>query len=136
MLTGQPGSPRRDGDCLFMNYAPHSAVFPHAAAIVHHGGIGTTGQALGAGRPQIVVPHFGVQFDNAARLEAAGVGLTIHRERFKADQAVNCVPRVLALPAIADAADQAAQIVAGEDGAAEAARHTASLAPTSLSSIC
>ncbi|MEJ2456856.1 MAG: glycosyltransferase [Novosphingobium sp.] len=136
MLTGQPESPRRDGDCLLMNYAPHSAVFPSAAAIVHHGGIGTTGQALRAGRPQIVVPHFGDQFDNAARLEAAGIGVTIRRERFKADQTLNVVSRVLTLPAIADAASRAARIVAGEDGAAEAARHIASLAPQSLSSIC
>ncbi|HEX7854875.1 MAG TPA: glycosyltransferase [Sphingobium sp.] len=136
MLTGQPGPPRRDGDCLLMNYAPHSAVFPHAAAIVHHAGIGTTGRALRAGRPQIVVPHFGDQFDNAARLEAAGIGLTIHRGRFKADQTLNIVTRVLTLPATADAASRAAQIIAEEDGAAEAARHIASLAPTSLSLIC
>ncbi len=129
MLTGQPGSPRRDGDCLFMNYAPHSAVFPRAAAIVHHGGIGTTGQALRAGRPQIVVPHFGDQFDNAARLESAGIGLTIPRKRFKAGQTLDVVSRALTLQIIADAASQAARIVAGEDGAAEAARHIASLAP-------
>lgn len=54
-------------------YAPHSRVFPRAAAIVHHGGIGTVGQALRAGRPQLVTPFLGDQFDNAERLERLGV---------------------------------------------------------------
>jgi rhamnosyltransferase subunit B len=128
MLTGQPGPPRRDGECLFMAYAPHSAVFPPAAAIIHHGGIGTTGQALRAGRPQIVVPHFGDQFDNAARLEAANIGLTVRKERFNVDESCNVVTRALTLPKIAAAASQAARTIAREEGAAEAARRIAALA--------
>ena len=35
-----------DGDVLSCGYAPHSLLFPRASAIVHHGGVGTTGQAL------------------------------------------------------------------------------------------
>lgn len=131
LLTGQLGPPHRDGDCLIMNYAPHSAVFPRASAIVHHGGIGTTGQALRAGRPQIVVPHFGDQFDNAARLEASGVSATIHRDRFKADQATSIVSHILTDPVMADAARRATTIIAREDGAAKAALHIAALAVTS-----
>ncbi|TCP33234.1 nucleotide disphospho-sugar-binding domain-containing protein [Sphingomonas sp. BK235] len=135
LLTGRPVPPRRDGDRLTMNYAPHSAVFPRASAIVHHGGIGTTGQALRAGRPQIVVPHFGDQFDNAARLEASGVSATIHRDRFKADRAMSIVSRILTDPAMADATGRATAIIAKEDGAAEAARHIAALAlPSHLAS--
>ncbi|WP_404969313.1 glycosyltransferase [Sphingomonas sp. PP-CC-1A-547] len=34
-------------------------MFPLACAIVHHGGAGSTGQALRAGKPQLVVPHMG-----------------------------------------------------------------------------
>lgn len=135
MLTGKPGPPLRDGDCLLMNYAPHSAVFPRAAAVIHHGGIGTTGQALRAGRPQIVVPHFGDQFDNAARLEASGIGLTILRERFQADHAMNTTSRVLASSTMAEAARRAAEIIAEEDGATEAASHIASLSSTLPSGI-
>jgi len=47
---------------------------PRAAAIVHHGGIGTAAQGLRAGLPQLLCPLFFDQFDNAARLEALGVG--------------------------------------------------------------
>ena len=54
-------------------YAPHSRVFPRADVIVHHGGVGTSGQALRAGRPQVVTPFLGDQFDNAHRLQRLGV---------------------------------------------------------------
>jgi UDP:flavonoid glycosyltransferase YjiC (YdhE family) len=37
-------------------YAPFAKLFPRAAAIVHHGGVGTTGQAMRSGRPMLVVP--------------------------------------------------------------------------------
>ncbi|MHA6720020.1 glycosyltransferase [Sphingomonas sp. RS6] len=127
LLTGQPGAPRLDGDCLSLDYAPHSAVFPHAAAIIHHGGIGTTGQALRAGRSQIVVPHFGDQFDNAARLQRAGIGVTIKRKAFAGPRAAEAIARHLADPCAQPAAERAARIIAGEDGATDAARRIAAL---------
>ncbi|SFO00868.1 glycosyltransferase [Sphingomonas sp. OK281] len=121
LLTGRPQPPHRDGNCLFLQYAPHSAVFPEAAVVIHHGGIGTTGQALRAGRPQIVVPHFGDQFDNAARLVSAGIALTVKRERFGDGRTVRVLAQVLSDRAMAQAAQHAADVVAGEDGAASAA---------------
>jgi len=56
------------------HYAPLSNVLPHAAALVHHGGIGTTAQALFAGCPQLVMPMTFDQPDNAARIKRLGVG--------------------------------------------------------------
>ncbi len=53
---------------LAVEYAPHAAVFPHAAVAVHHGGVGTSAEALHAGVPSLVVPHGFDQYDNAARL--------------------------------------------------------------------
>ena len=38
------------------SYLRHSALFPRARIVAHHGGIGTSGQALKAGRPQLVTP--------------------------------------------------------------------------------
>lgn len=67
----------RGPDVYVAAYAPHSLVFPRACAIVHHGGIGTTGQAMRAGRPQLVTPFLGDQFDNAERLQKLGVARTI-----------------------------------------------------------
>ncbi|HJU86158.1 MAG TPA: glycosyltransferase, partial [Gemmatimonadota bacterium] len=60
LLVGDdPGNLPRStlgSDALAVERAPHAALFPRAAAIVHHGGIGTLGQALRAGRPMLVVP--------------------------------------------------------------------------------
>lgn len=129
MLTGKPGPPRLDDQCLFMNYAPHSAVFPHAAAIIHHGGIGTTGQALRAGRPQLIIPHFGDQFDNAARLQAAVLALTASREEFDRTLGASTISRLLTDRAIANAANRAARKITSEDGGMEAARRIVNLCP-------
>jgi rhamnosyltransferase subunit B len=56
------------------DYVPFGHVFRRATAVVHHGGIGTTAQALAAGVPQVVVPFAHDQPDNAVRLAALGVG--------------------------------------------------------------
>jgi UDP:flavonoid glycosyltransferase YjiC (YdhE family) len=56
-----------------VEYAPLSRLLPHAAALVHHGGIGTAAQALRAGKPQVVVPRRHDQWDNAERLRRLGV---------------------------------------------------------------
>jgi len=58
----------------YFEYIPFSQVLPRAAALVHHGGIGTTAQALAAGIPQIVMPFAHDQFDSAKRVKKLGVG--------------------------------------------------------------
>ncbi len=55
-------------------YFPFARLLPRARAIVHHGGIGTSAQALRAGIPQLVWPQAYDQFDNAMHLERLGVG--------------------------------------------------------------
>ncbi len=50
------------------SYLPYSEIMPRSAAIVHQGGIGTTAQALRAGRPMLVVPWAHDQPDNADRI--------------------------------------------------------------------
>lgn len=54
-------------------YVPFARLLPHARALVHHGGIGTSAQALHAGVAQLVVPSAYDQFDNAMRLQRLGV---------------------------------------------------------------
>ncbi|WP_084962925.1 glycosyltransferase [Thermoactinospora rubra] len=61
------------GDVFLLEQAPHDWLFPRMAAIVHHGGSGTTGAALAAGRPQVVVPFVADQPFWAARMHATGV---------------------------------------------------------------
>jgi UDP:flavonoid glycosyltransferase YjiC (YdhE family) len=54
-------------------FAPFQQLFPHCAAVVHHGGVGTTAKALAAGVPQLIVPLAFDQPDNASRLKRMGV---------------------------------------------------------------
>ena len=85
------------------DYAPHNLVMPRASVIVHQGGVGTTAQALRAGRPTLVVP-FGVdQPDNARRVVELGVGRTITRGHYRVDRLV----RELSLLAAPDYAERA-----------------------------
>ena len=67
---------------LQADYVPFSAVFPRAAAVVHHGGIGTTAQALAAGVPQVIMPMSFDQPDNAERLRKLGVARVVPAATF------------------------------------------------------
>ncbi|GAA2899902.1 glycosyltransferase [Streptosporangium fragile] len=64
-----------------LDHAPHDWLFPRMAAIVHHGGSGTTGAALAAGRPQVVCPFVADQPFWAARAHAAGVAVPPRPQR-------------------------------------------------------
>jgi rhamnosyltransferase subunit B len=68
------------------DYAPHALVMARAAAIVHQGGIGTTAQALRAGRPSLVVPFGQDQPDNARRSVELGVARTISRSAYRVNR--------------------------------------------------
>jgi UDP:flavonoid glycosyltransferase YjiC (YdhE family) len=69
---------------MHVPYAPFSELLPRCAALVHHGGIGTTAQALAAGCPQVVMPWSHDQPDNGARVERLGVGRVITPKRYEA----------------------------------------------------
>ncbi len=53
---------------------PHTWLFPRMAAVVHHGGVGTTAAGLASGVPSIVVPFFADQPFWGQRVYALGVG--------------------------------------------------------------
>jgi rhamnosyltransferase subunit B len=103
-------------------YAPHSLLFPRAAAIVHHGGIGTLAQALRSGRPQLIVPYFADQIDNAARAARLGVARVSSPGRYRAASASRELARLLGDPGCIARAAKVGESVASEDGAAQAAR--------------
>ncbi len=68
------------------SYVPFSQLLPRAAALVHHGGIGTTAQGLAAGIPQLIMPMAHDQPDNAMRLMRLGVGEAIAPKDFRAQR--------------------------------------------------
>ena len=63
-------------DCIAVGDVSHDVLFPRVAAVVHHGGAGTTAAAARAGVPQVITPMFGDQFYWASRIVALGVGAT------------------------------------------------------------
>jgi UDP:flavonoid glycosyltransferase YjiC (YdhE family) len=103
------------------DYAPFAHVFPRAAAIVHQGGVGTTAQALRAGKPMVVVPFAHDQFDNAARVTRLGVARTIPRQRSAARPMAHELASLLAKRRAADVAAEVGRRVRAERGAVTAA---------------
>lgn len=100
--------------------APHARLFPRASCIVHHGGIGTTGEALRAGRPQLVVPFFGDQHDHGFRVARLGVGTTLPLSAFDVRRAAEALG-MLALERYARTAETIAVGMVGEPGASAVA---------------
>lgn len=122
LLTGREPSARSDRAIFECAYAPHSRVFPGAAAIVHHGGIGTTGQALRAGRPQLVIPHMGDQNDHAQRITQLGVGMAVLPSHFSVKHATNVLSELINNRTFEDKSSRIGVSIASENGAQLAAK--------------
>ncbi len=76
LLSGWGGLaslPQAD-DVFCADAVPHDWLFPRGAAVVHHGGAGTTGAALSAGAPALVIPFAADQPFCGARVSALGAG--------------------------------------------------------------
>ena len=110
-LTGLPGY------VVAADYAPHAPLFARAAAIVHHGGVGTTGQALRSGVPMLVVPHAHDQPDNAFRVKKLGVARVVDARNNRAATASAALDALLTNASYATKARGIGAIVRAEDGA-------------------
>jgi vancomycin aglycone glucosyltransferase len=70
-------SPTDSGaDCISIGDVNHEDLLPRVAAVVHHGGAGTTTAAVRAGRPQVVIPHLYDQYYWSRRVKKLGVGVS------------------------------------------------------------
>ncbi len=67
---------------VVFDYVPFLKLFPRAEAIVHAGGIGTTGLAMLSGRPMLIMPYAHDQFDNAARATRMGIARMLPQRRY------------------------------------------------------
>jgi rhamnosyltransferase subunit B len=115
-----PSHPLPEGIAAF-EYAPYSQVLPRACAIVHQGGVGTTGQGLRSGKPALVVPHAHDQFDNGNRVARIGCGRVLARPRYNAETATSELRMLLDDPSYGEAAMRVSEIVRAEKGAVVAA---------------
>jgi rhamnosyltransferase subunit B len=101
---------------LWQEYVPLRALLPHVDALVHHGGIGTTAEALFAGVPQLVVPLAHDQFDNAARVAALGAGLRLPASRLTGLRLTRHLHALLSSNGVRAACAQARTLSAGGSG--------------------
>ncbi len=107
-------------DVLVVDEVPHGRLFPRVAAIVHHGGAGTTAAALRAGRPQVVVPHFADQPFWAEQVRRLGVAPPpIGPRRLDADRLAAALERALS-PEVARRASEVGERIDAEDGVGRA----------------
>jgi UDP:flavonoid glycosyltransferase YjiC (YdhE family) len=121
LLTGNNPTPLQlPPSVLAWDYLPYAQVFPRAAAIVHQGGVGTTAQALRAGRPMLVMPFAHDQFDNADRVCRLGVARQIARHRYTAKRAAAELAPLLADAHYRETAGRLAGRVQVESGVAAA----------------
>jgi UDP:flavonoid glycosyltransferase YjiC (YdhE family) len=115
----RPAEPLPAG-VLVCDRAPYSALFPRAAAVVHQGGIGTTAQALRAGRRMLVVPFAHDQPDNASRVERLGVARVLYPKHYTAERAATELRALFDDPKAELAAAAVAGRVGAEDGVEDA----------------
>lgn len=96
-LMGSAAGRSPCSDSIFRaSYLPLEAVFPRAAAAVHHGGIGSCAMALRAGIPSLVIPFGYDQPDNGARLARLGVATTLPRHGLTAARLTSALRGILA----------------------------------------
>jgi sterol 3beta-glucosyltransferase len=129
LVTGWGGLQAADvsSSVLVIDAVPHAWLFPQVAAVVHHGGAGTTGAGLCAGKPTVICSFVGDQTFWGNRVAALGVGpRPIPRRRLTADRLAEAIDlavsdknmrqRAAALGAVIRAEDGVGQAVANIEG--------------------
>jgi UDP:flavonoid glycosyltransferase YjiC (YdhE family) len=110
-------------DLLAVSGLPHDWLFPRVAAVVHHGGAGTTMAALRAGAASVVVPAWADQPYWAYRTNALGAGIGLPAfDRIDADRLGAALGSVLHDARHSARARVIAGRIAAEDGVSRAAR--------------
>lgn len=124
LLVGpSPANLPRDlpGTVLAVPGAPHDQLFPRASVVVHQAGVGTTGQAMRSGRPELIVPHAHDQPDNAFRVRQLGAARVLYPKRYTAARVAAELRALLDDARYAAAAGDVGRRVRAEQGASAAA---------------
>lgn len=102
---------------LVVPYASYHLLFPQAAALIIHGGAGTTGEALRSGRPAVVVPFAFDQFALAWQVERLGTGANVPKRGRTRTRIVDALLRALEADTLARARAIGDQLRDAPDGA-------------------
>jgi UDP:flavonoid glycosyltransferase YjiC (YdhE family) len=102
---------------------PHSWLFPKMAAVVHHGGAGTTGAGLRAGVPSIITPFFGDQPFWGQKVYELGVGpKPIPRKRLTVENLTEAIQQAVSDTTMREKASSLGERIRAENGVAQAVK--------------
>jgi UDP:flavonoid glycosyltransferase YjiC (YdhE family) len=102
------------------DYAPYGEIMPRVKLVVHQGGVGTTAQALRAGKPALFVPFSHDQPDNAWRVHRLGIASMLTRKQYRAARVAKELSALLSDPRVVSRAEEVGAAVRSEDGARRA----------------
>ena len=122
LATGHAGLPHSvtDGVCV-VESVPHDWLFPRMAAVVHHGGAGTTAEGLRAGKPTVVCPSFGDQPFWGRRVYELGAGpRPVPQKRLTIERLSNAIHTVTMNVAVRRRATELGEMIRTENGVARA----------------
>jgi sterol 3beta-glucosyltransferase len=125
LLTGWGGLSNADlpDEVFKLESIPHDWLFPQVAAVVHHGGAGTTAAVLRAGVPSIIVPFFGDQPFWGQRVAQLGVGSKpIPKKQLTVERLVATIEMAVSNQEMRDRAATLGQNIRAEDGVKEAVK--------------
>lgn len=107
---------------FMIDAVPHNWLFARVAAVVHHGGAGTTAAGLRAGVPSVLIPFFGDQSFWAARVRALGVGpAAIPRRKLTAEGLAQAIRQAVSDESMRRRAAEVGALIRAEDGVGRAA---------------
>ena len=91
--------PRHDelklpGNMYGDRYLPQQKILPHVELVICHGGCNTVTESLAEGKPLIVLPNFGDQFDNAQRIEEVKLGIRLNYD-FLDNELIDAIEKLL-----------------------------------------
>jgi len=96
---------------------PHDWLFPRVAAVVHHGGAGTTAAALRAGKPNIITPFYGDQPFWGIQVFERGFGTEpIPHKRLTAEKLAGAIQEALSDVAMCGCTEAVGAMIRSEDG--------------------
>ncbi|HEV7919062.1 MAG TPA: nucleotide disphospho-sugar-binding domain-containing protein [Solirubrobacterales bacterium] len=118
----EPARALKPGDnTMVVDWLSYSQSFPQADVVITHGGHGTIMRALTSGAAVVICPASGDQFENAARLRWAGVGVAVSQRFISSRTIAAAVEKVISRPEMTARARELAAWAAANDGAVHAA---------------
>jgi sterol 3beta-glucosyltransferase len=125
IATGWGGLEKVDNapeSVYFLEQAPHDWLFPRVAAVVHHGGSGTTAAGLRAGKPTMIFYWLGDQPFWGKRVHEAGAGpAPITQKQMTAENLANAIRTMVSDDSMRRQAEEIGAMLRAEDGPGNAA---------------